>query len=177
MHPMPAHRLILTSHLSYEDIRQRERSCTNVVERQHWQIIRLLARPASLLSAADVALVVDLTPDAVRKIVHRYNTDGPDGLVDRRQGHSGRKPVLSREQQQTLVKLVRARRAPDGGLWSGPKVAQWVRQQTGTTVSSVTGWQYLRTLGFALLRPRPRHSDAATPALQTVWKKNAARLL
>jgi hypothetical protein len=75
------------------------------------------------------------------------------------------------------MRLVSTHRAPDGGLWSGPKVARWVKEKTGKTVSAVTGWQYLRTLGFALLRPRPKHSEAATPEMQTIWKKNAPRFV
>lgn len=170
---MPAHPLEIVSHLPYDDIRKRERSCVSVVEREHWQILRLMSRPGYALSATEVALVVDRTPDAIRRVVRRYNTEGPDGLQDRRRGRSGRKALLSKTKRQKLFFELQ-RNPPDGGLWTGPKVALRVSEYAGIRVSAVTGWQYLRKLGFTLQVPRPRHSDTATGEERRIWKKNTA---
>lgn len=170
---MPAHPLEITHHLPYDKIRQHERSCVSVVEREHWQILRLMSRPGYALSAAETALVVDRTPDAVRRIVRRYNTEGPDGLQDRRRGRSGRKALLTEVQRKQLFSELQ-RSPSDGGLWTGPKVALRVSEHAGVRVSAVTGWQYLRKLGFTLQVPRPRHSATATEEERRVWKKNAA---
>lgn len=169
---MPAHRLEIIHHLSYEDMRKHERSCTSIMEREHWQILRLVSRPGYALSAAEAALVVDRTPDAVRRIVRRYNKEGPDGLKDRRHGRSGRKALLSETKRQKLFSELQ-RHPPDGGLWTGPKVALRVSEYAGIRVSAVTGWQYLRKLGFTLQVPRPRHSETATEEERRIWKKNA----
>src|SRR6478609_62369 len=58
---------------------------------------------------------------------------------------------------------------PDGGLWSGPKVAAFVKGRFGVEVWPQTGWQWLKNLGFRLVVPRPRHPKAATPDEQRVW--------
>ena len=58
---------------------------------------------------------------------------------------------------------------PDGGLWSGPKVATFVKDRFGVEVWPQTGWQWLKDLGFRLVVPRPRHPKAATPAQQKEW--------
>lgn len=172
MGTMPAHHLEIIGHLPYDEIQKRERSCSTVVEREHWQMVRLMSRPDIPLSAAEVAIVVDRTPDAVRRVVRRYNKKGPDGLQDWRKGHSGRKALLSETKRQKLFSELQ-QDPPDGGLWTGPKVALRVSEYAGIHVSDVTGWQYLRRLGFTLQVPRPRHSETATEEERRVWKKNA----
>lgn len=62
---------------------------------------------------------------------------------------------------------------PDGGLWTGRKVAAWVSKETKTCVSHVTGWHYLRRLGFTIQVPRPSHAQAASIPERGIWKKNA----
>lgn len=171
MGAMPAHRLDITGHLSYEEIQKRERSCTSVVEREHWQVLRLMTRKGSALSAEEVAPIINRTPDAVRRIVRRYNKEGPDGLKDRRGGRSGRKALLTETQCKKLFSELQ-QKPSDGGLWTGPKVALWVSDHAGVRVSAVTGWQYLRRLGFTLQVPRPRHSETATEEERRIWKKN-----
>ena len=171
---MPAHRIDIIGHLTPKAIQKRYRSCRNVTEKEHWHVLWLMTRDGYFLSADEVALValvVGRTPDAVRKIVRRYNKEGPKGLEDKRKGNSGRKHLLSRKQQEKLLAKLQ-KEPPDGGIWTGPKVASWVEDQIGSHVSNVTGWQYLRMLGFTLQVPRLAHSAAATPAERTVWKKN-----
>lgn len=131
-----------------------------------------MTREGNALNAAEAALVVGRIPDAVRKILRRYNKEGPDSLKDRRAGKSGRKPVLTEHQRQELLADVK-KRPKDGGIWTGPKVSSWVEQRTGVHVSNVTGWQYLRLLGFTLQVPRPQHSESATEPERMIWKKNA----
>lgn len=132
-----------------------------------------MSRPGWALSAAEVAIVVDRTPDAIRRVVRRYNKERPDGLRHRRRGRSGRKALLTETKRRQLF-LELQRDPPDGGLWSGPKVALRVSEYAGIRVSAVTGWQYLRKLGFTLQVPRPRHSETATEEERRIWKKYAA---
>jgi transposase len=61
---------------------------------------------------------------------HRYNTDGPAGVKDRRHDHPGAPRLLSGAQQEELRQRL-AGRADDGGLWTGPKVAAWMSAQLG----------------------------------------------
>jgi transposase len=158
--------LTLPAHLSSAEISRRYRACADGVERMHWQIVWLLDQGQHVPA---VARQLGYTEDWVRTIVHRYIDDGPDGLKDRRRTNPGAKPVVSaavRAELQTRL----AKPPPDGGLWTGPKVAQWLSQRLGRPVAPQRAWEVLRSLGFTLQRPRPTavHAD---PAAQDAFKK------
>lgn len=40
--------------------------------------------------------------------------------------------------------------APDGGLWTAPKVAAWIADKTGQEVPQPTARRAMRRLGFSL---------------------------
>jgi transposase len=124
-------------------------------------------------SAAQAAAVVGLTADAVRQLVHRYNAGGP-AAVQRDAGGQGRAPRLSVAQQERL-KAELLGRAPDGGWWTGPKLARRIADLTGQPMHTATGWEWPRKLGFTPPPPRPRTTQAATAAEQAVWEKKAGR--
>ena len=56
---------------------------------------------------------------------------------------------LDKAQQQMLETALLSPPA-DGGLWTSPKVAAWISEMLGRPVSAVTGWKYLKRLGFTL---------------------------
>jgi hypothetical protein len=58
-----------------------------------------------------------------------------------------------------------------GGLWNGRKVADWLTEVTGTTISRQRGWESLRQMTFRLRVPRPCHTNS-DPLEQEAWKKN-----
>ena len=62
--------------------------------------------------------------------------------------------------------------APDGGLWTAPKVARWIEEHTGSPVHETTAWRALRRLGFSPQVPRPRHARAASEREQARFKKS-----
>ncbi|MBW3585648.1 MAG: winged helix-turn-helix domain-containing protein, partial [Cyanobacteria bacterium 0813] len=67
--------------------------------------------------------------------------------------------LLQDVDQAQLWQLVQ-QPAPDGGLWNGRKVADWLSEKMGFQVSHQRGWQYLQQIGFRLKIPRPSHSDS-----------------
>src|SRR5262249_26062542 len=103
----------------------------------------------------------------VRNVLKRFNASGPAGLADRRL-HNRRAGLLSEAQRAQLLSALKAE-PPDGGLWSGPKVAAFVRDRFGVVVRPQTGWDWLRRLGFSLKVPRPRHPKAADGPAQRRW--------
>jgi transposase len=117
--------------------------------------------------------VIGLTADAVRKLVRRYNARGP-AAVERNAGGQGRAPRLSAAQQEQLQAELLGR-APDGGLWTGPKLARRIAELTGQPMHKATGWEWLRKLGFTPQRPRPCNRQAASAQEQAAWKKKAGR--
>jgi transposase len=160
-------------HLPCDELAERFRRCRDGRQRARWQALWLLSRPAAPCAAARAAALVGLTADAVRKLIHRYNAGGP-AAVERNPGGRGRAPRLAPAQQEQLKGALLGR-APDGGLWTGPKLARRIAELTGRPMHKATGWEWLRKLGFTPQRPRPRNTQAATPEEQEAWKKKAGR--
>jgi transposase len=166
---MTRQRLPIVAHLPPEEIARHARTCRHPVEKTHWQALWLLTRSDDPLTPAQVAAALGLTPGWVRKLLKRWNAGGPTALADRRAANGGRAKLTPERQAELLAALKQP--APDGGLWTGPKVARYVRGRWGVEVVPQTGWSWLRALGFTLQVPRPRHPRAATPAQTRVWKR------
>ena len=92
-------------------------------------------------------------------------------MGDRRHGNPGAAAILSPDLQKQLWEALQAPPA-DQGLWTGRKVAAWIKDQTGRQVHPQRGREYLRRLGGTLRVPRPRHAKA-DPAEQDAFKKPA----
>lgn len=105
----------------------------------------------------------------VRTIIHRFNAEGPDGAVDRRHANPGQPPLLGPNLREELRQALDGP-APDGGLWTGRKVAMWMAKRLDRPVGEVRGWEAVRALGFTLQRPRPQ-ATSADPAAQEAFKK------
>lgn len=171
---MPRPRLPILPHLTHDEIAARCRACRSGLEKAHWQALRLLTRPDAPPSAAEVAALVGLSPSWVRSLIGRWNSLGPDGLVDRRTStNHGREKLTPDRQVDLWDALLHA--PPDGGLWTGPKVAAYVRGRWGVVVAKSTGWRWSRGLGFSLQVPRPKHPEAATPVARRAWESRADR--
>jgi transposase len=165
-------RLPVRRHCTANQARSKYRACRNSVEKTRWHAIWLLLRTDQPRAPAQVAEVVGLSVIAVRDILKRWNARGPDGLIDGRKSN-GTKPKLDFDQRAELLAALK-KRPPDGGLWSGPKVAAFVRDRWGVEVCPQTGWQWLVDLGFTLQVPRPSHPRAVDPAARKRWKKTYA---
>lgn len=161
-------RLEIEPHLGPAEIGRRHRSCRDAREKTHWLVLRRLTGPDAPPPEA-VAREVGYSATWVRALITRWNAHGPDGLTDRRKLANGGRWRLLAAQQAELFETLR-REPPDGGLWSGPKLAAYVRDRYGVVICKQTGWTYLRRLGFTLPRPRPRHARAASAEEQQAWK-------
>lgn len=167
---MPRPRLPIQPHLTPDQIAKRYRSCRDGLEKTHWQVLWLLTREQPAPSPAQVAPMVGMTPGWIRTLIRRWNDIGPDALGDQRQATKGRKPKLNPEHQAELFTRLQSP-PPDGGLWSGPKVAAYVKEQYGLSIVKQTGWVWLKRLGFTLQVPRPKNPGAATAEEIQDWKR------
>lgn len=59
---------------------------------------------------------------------------------------------------------------PDGGLWNGRKVADWMSNHLECPIHPQRGWEYLRSFDMRLKVPRPAH-ELADEVEQENWKK------
>jgi transposase len=161
--------LTVAPHLPTAEVERRYRGAADAVARTHWQIVWLVAGGRTCPEVADV---VGYSVEWVRQIVRRYNAAGPAGLGDRRRANPGAAPLLDAAGRAALAAAL-AGPAPDGGLWTGAKVAGWMAARLGRPVAAQRGWEQVRALGFTPQRPRPRE-DRADPAAQAAFKKGGS---
>ena len=162
-------RLPVVRHRTARQAWAKYRACRHPVEKVRWHALRLMARTDAPRTPAQVAAVVGLSDVTVRHVPHRWNASGPGGLTDRRKGN-GSEPKLTARRRGTLYAALQ-KRPPDGGVWTGPKVARYVRDRWQVTVRPETGWRWLVALGFTLQVPRPAHPKAADRPTRRRWKK------
>ncbi len=112
----------------------------------------------------EVARMVGYSEKWVREIARRYESEGVEGLGDRRH-HANpgarERALLDEEGRAQLREALLEGLAPGGGMWSGPKVARWIEERTGLEkVHAQRGWEYLRKVGHTPQVPRPSNSRA-----------------
>jgi transposase len=156
----------VVAHLSADEVGRRYRSCSDAREKTRWHLVWLLLRDETL-SCERAGPLVGLSDAHARTLLKRWNVRGPDGLADRRRANKS-PGKLTADRQAEVYDALR-KEPPDGGLWSGPKLARYVRDRWGVEVCPETGWRWLRKLGFRLVVPRPRHPKAAGPDEQRRW--------
>jgi len=160
-------RLPVVAHLSAEEVGRRYRTCADPKEKTRWHLLWLLLRPGTPLSCERAAPLVGLSDVHARAVLRRWNAHGPEGLADRRQHNKSAGKLTAAQLAELYDALLRE--SPDGGLWSGPKVARYARERWGVEVCPETGWRWLKKLGFRPVVPRPRHPKAATAEQRRRW--------
>jgi transposase len=121
--------------LSVEELEQRYRQARDGVERSHYHILWLLAQG---LSTAEVKALSSYSRSWIYELVWGYNRLGPESLGDKRHQNPG-KPTLLNDEQQALLWQVLQEPPPDGDLWDGPKVAQWMSELLGRPIHPQRG--------------------------------------
>jgi transposase len=160
-------RLPVVAHLPADEVGRRYRTCPDPKEKPRGHLIWLLARPGEPLRGERAGPLVGLSDVYARAVLRRWNAHGPGGLADRRKANKSPGKLTAERQAEVYEAL--QREAPDGGPWSGPKLARYVRNRWGVEVCPETGWRWLKKLGFRLVVPRPRHPKAAGPDEQRRW--------
>jgi transposase len=163
-----ANRVTVNTELTTEELHDRYRSASNTVERTHWHILWLMKEGHT---PEEIAKMLGYTARWVRTIVQRWNRAGEQAVFDHRRTLPGARPLLSIEQQKELDQALDQPPA-DGGLWSGPKVAAWMKERLGRPVDPRRGWDYLQRLGRSTRVPRPQHEES-DQATQQAFKKTA----
>ena len=164
-------RIELKPHLTTAELYRRYRQCREPQEKARWRALHLISQGTR---AAEAARRVGRTSGWVTQLTQRYNARGAQAVATRRDAvKPGPKPSLKAEAASELDAALRAT-APDGGLWTAPKVARWIAERTGQSVHETTAWRAMRRLGFTLQVPRPRHRRAASAEEQAAFKKSSA---
>ncbi|MGB3508781.1 MAG: helix-turn-helix domain-containing protein [Microcoleaceae cyanobacterium] len=142
----------LKPYLTVEELKTRYRQAPDTIESRRWHLLLLVAQQWSIKKASQV---VGLNYDYAKEIVGRYNREGPNSVKNRSKDRQPppAKSLLTMAQQQELSEALKGP-APDGGQWSGPKVARWIAKKTGRDhVWPQRGWDYLKRLGVNWKKP------------------------
>lgn len=162
--------ITLKPHLSTEELYRRYRTCQRPQEKARWRALHLISQGEQ---ANRAARRVGRTSGWITQLTRRYNERGAEAVPNQRGDQkAGSKPHLDTAAAHELDLALRSA-APDGGLWTAPKVAAWIAARTGQTVHETTAWRYMRRLGFTLQVPRPRHRRRATAEEQAGFKKSS----
>ena len=160
-------RVVLTPHFTTAQLAARYKATRDAATARRWQLIWLISRGATRDEAAQT---VGVSARWASALIARYNAQGAAGLGDGRHANPGAAPLLDAAQQRALAAAL-TRPPPDGGLWTGRKVATWMATHAGVRTNAKRGIVYLRRLGRTPQVPRPCHVAAATAEEQAAFRK------
>jgi len=123
-------------------------------------------------SRADAARSTGMDRQTLRDWVHRFNTAGPAGLIDRKA--PGRQRRLDAAQLAELKARVAAGPHPaqDGVVrWRLADLCDWAETRFQVGYQERGMGKILRSLGFSRISARPAHPQA-DPERQAEFKKN-----
>jgi len=129
------------------------RTTKDVRIRQRVQIVLLAAEKK--LVAAEIAEIVRLDEQSVRRWLKRYIAEGIEGLKDA--PRPGAPATVTEEYRAKLVSAVRRRPRSIGqpfSLWTCQRLADYLAEETGIRVSDETVRRYLEIEGIVLSRPQ-----------------------
>lgn len=161
----------LQPYLSEEELKNRYRRATNPVSARRWQLLWLIAQKKTIKEAS---ALVGINYDYAREIVKSYNQKGEKWIIQKQSiiRKSPNHTLLNGEQLEEL-RVILKEAAPDEGVWTGPKVAEWIAQRTGKEkVWKQRGWDYLKKCNYSPKTPRPRHQKG-NKIEQEEFKKNS----
>src|SRR5690242_5629766 len=119
-----------------------------------------------------------MDPQRLRDWVRRFNTTGPEGVIDRKPAGAARR--LTPEQEAELAALIEAGPdfARDGVVrWRCVDLRQVILTRWNIAYHERTIGKLLRRLGFSHISARPRHlgqDPAAIDGFKNVWPAPSA---
>ncbi len=158
------------------------------------QVRRLLSIAAVYdgMSRTDAARIGGMDRQSLRDWVHRFNAEGPAGLVDRKA--PGAPARLTAAQLTELAAVVESGPpgpvadgpvadgpvadgpAPDGIVrWRCMDLRAWIEVRFGVVYHERSVSRLLNALGFSHVSARPRHAGQAPEVLEDFKKTSRAR--
>ena len=163
----------LHPYLTNSQLKSRYLDSSDRVESRRWHLLWLVSQQWTIQQASQA---VGLNYDYAKDIVKAYNQQGERAITNRRRQRTAlpSHALLNREQLEELRSSLK--QAPeDKGIWTGPKVADWIAKKIGREkVWPQRGWDYLKKCNYSPQRPRPHHAKADQVAQQE-FKKNCEK--
>ena len=128
--------------------------------------------------AKDLQEVYSSSHKSICNWVHRYNSEGIDGLKDR--PRSGRPPFLSKEQKAELDEIIQTNPLEHGyntATWTGALVIDIVKKRFGVEYKKAQIYNILDSLNFTLQRGKGYYpeTEERTDADVEAVKKNSSQ--
>ena len=117
-------------------------------------LIVLLAAERGMV-AGEIATVVRMDEQTVRRWLVRYQAEGLNGLADA--PRPGAAPKATRSYREQLLGVVRRRPRALGlpfSLWTGDRLSDYLAEKTGVRMSRASVYRLLRAGGVHLNRPQ-----------------------
>ena len=124
---------------------------------------------------SEAARMGGMDRQTLRDWVHRFNTHGPDGLLDHH--YEGPKPRLTREQLAELSGIVETGPDPktDGVVrWRRIDLKAMIAARFGVAYHERSVGKLLKALGFSHISARPRHPGQDARVMEE-YKKTSRR--
>lgn len=163
--------MTVADHLTLNELWRKVKKAKDPIEKLRFLAVYHAKRG---LTAKKIAKITLSSTRWVYEAVRRYNQGGPEALKDRRHQNPGQKPKLTLEEQRKVLEALQGP-PPDGGLWTGPKLRDWVERELGKKLSLYPIYRLLHEMGFALRVPRPRHAKAEGEAQEAFKKTSSPR--
>ena len=135
--------------------------------------IILLAAEQGMV-APQIAAIVRLNEESVRKWLKRYQAEGIEGLKDN--PRPGMEPTVTEDYRAKLVNAVRRRPRSLGlpfSMWTLQRLADYLAEETGLRVSYETVRRYLALAGIVM--SRPQHKVSSPDPEYAVKKRRSKR--
>nr|WP_293109391.1 winged helix-turn-helix domain-containing protein [Okeania sp. SIO2F4] len=108
------------------------------------------------------------------KILKKYNDLAEVGIRNLKKKsvkHDRGKEPLFNEKQLLKLTVQLKKRPPNGGIWTGPKVARWIEKVTGIEkVWNQRGWVTRKKSKYSWPKPRPKHKKGDLIAQENFQK-------
>ena len=127
------------------------------------------------MSRSAAARVGGMDRQSLRDWVHRFNEEGPDGLVNR--PLPGASPKLTPAQLEALAAVVES--GPDPAVagvvrWRRIDLKAWIEAQFGVVYHERSVSRLLKAIGFSHISARPRHPAQDAEVLADFKKTSRA---
>ena len=129
-------------------------------------------------SRTEAAKVGGMDRQTLRDWVHRFNEEGPYGLVNHKA--PGATPKLTTAQRARLVALVEQGPIPaihEVVRWRACDLMQWIYEEFGVSLSDSAVYRILDEEGFSYVSARPKARKQDEEALAAFKKTSSTRWL
>jgi len=163
--------LTITYPITAKELSELVRKANDGRVRQRLMAMKFIAQGHTI---PQVAAQLDIAERPLRKWLHRFNAQGPEGLKDAYR--PGQPPKLDNEAAERFKSRIRQGVTQTDNVCSlrARDIQQILQKEFAASYSLGGTYFLLHRLGFSCLCPRPRHPQADIEA-QEAFKKTPAR--